>query len=102
MKCVVFVASSHTPPVYINPSTHPLLSLSTTSLMAMAMAMAKEPLLRLRAAANEALAEYEPVALVLAPLLALLLARALHSALAVLHEKGIQGAVLGFLMSSAK
>ncbi|XP_020110710.1 sphingosine-1-phosphate lyase [Ananas comosus] len=70
--------------------------------MAMAMAMAKEPLLRLRAAANEALAEYEPVALVLAPLLALLLARALHSALAVLHEKGIQGAVLGFLMSSAK
>ncbi|XP_008809535.2 sphingosine-1-phosphate lyase [Phoenix dactylifera] len=58
--------------------------------------------LRFRASANSFLSQYEPIALVLGPILALLLARAIHSLLAVIQEKGIKATVLGFLMSSVK
>ncbi|XP_073003293.1 sphingosine-1-phosphate lyase-like [Typha latifolia] len=65
--------------------------------------MAKElSLPRLRSLANEFLSEYEPIALVLSPLLALVLARFLHSVLSLLQERGIKAAVIGFLMSSVK
>ncbi|KAG1331448.1 Sphingosine-1-phosphate lyase [Cocos nucifera] len=62
----------------------------------------EDSVLRLRASVNSFLSQYEPITLLLSPLLALLLARALHSLLGVLQEKGIKAAVLGFLMNSVK
>ncbi|KAL6626541.1 hypothetical protein ACP70R_030267 [Stipagrostis hirtigluma subsp. patula] len=52
------------------------------------MEAAAELALRLRAAANDRLARYEPLALVAAPLLALLLARAVHAAAAAVADRG--------------
>uniref|UniRef100_A0A1D1YYE3 Sphingosine-1-phosphate lyase n=1 Tax=Anthurium amnicola TaxID=1678845 RepID=A0A1D1YYE3_9ARAE len=57
---------------------------------------------RLRAAANAALSQYEPVALVAAPLLTLLAAWAVRSLLSVVREKGAKAAVLSFFMASVK
>lgn len=59
-------------------------------------------LVRLRAEANAALAQYEPLALVVAPIVTLFLARALHVTLRALREKGIKGAVLGFIITFVK
>lgn len=62
----------------------------------------EDRMLRLRAAANAALSRYEPLALVVAPLLTLLLARSLHALFLSVREKGIKAAVLGFLIASVK
>ncbi|XP_042431427.1 sphingosine-1-phosphate lyase-like isoform X2 [Zingiber officinale] len=59
-------------------------------------------LVRLRAEANAALAQYEPLALVVAPIVTLFLARALHVTFRALREKGIKGAVLGFIITFVK
>ncbi|XP_066317436.1 sphingosine-1-phosphate lyase-like [Miscanthus floridulus] len=53
------------------------------------MEAASELALRLRAAANDRLASYEPLALVAAPLLALLVARALHAAANAVADRGL-------------
>ncbi|RRT77003.1 hypothetical protein BHE74_00003903 [Ensete ventricosum] len=62
----------------------------------------EDRMLRLRAAANTALSRYEPLALVVAPLLTLLLARSLHALFRSVREKGIKAAVLGLLIASVK
>ncbi|GMY26575.1 sphingosine-1-phosphate lyase isoform X1 [Fagus crenata] len=59
-------------------------------------------LIDFRASANSFLSEYEPLALLLAPLLAFLLARTLQSFLAVLHQRGLKATVLGFFITLIK
>ncbi|KAJ4835155.1 Dihydrosphingosine phosphate lyase [Turnera subulata] len=63
---------------------------------------ARELLIESRASANSYLSEYEPVALVLVPLLTLFVARFLHSVVSFLHENGLKATVIGFVMSSIK
>lgn len=53
------------------------------------MEAAAELALRLRAAANDRLARYEPLALVAAPLLALLVARTLHATASAVADRGL-------------
>ncbi|KAK6241827.1 hypothetical protein SCA6_007216 [Theobroma cacao] len=55
-----------------------------------------------RASANSFLSQFEPLALLLAPLLTLLVARFLQSFLSVIHEKGLKATFLGFFMSFIK
>lgn len=57
---------------------------------------------RLRAAANAALSQYEPVVLVTSPLLALLVAWAVHALLSHLREKGAKAAAVGAFMAAVK
>uniref|UniRef100_A0A2P2JDC5 Sphingosine-1-phosphate lyase n=2 Tax=Rhizophora mucronata TaxID=61149 RepID=A0A2P2JDC5_RHIMU len=66
------------------------------------VARVKSELVRFRASANSFLSAYEPLALLLAPLLTLLLARVLHSFLQFLRENGLKATVLGFLISFIK
>ncbi|KAK8933872.1 Sphingosine-1-phosphate lyase [Platanthera zijinensis] len=65
------------------------------------MSMA-DSLQRLRGSANSFLSQYEPIVLVAATLLALFVARAIHSLVSALQEKGLRPAVLGFIMTAAK
>ncbi|KAG0492874.1 hypothetical protein HPP92_006272 [Vanilla planifolia] len=55
-----------------------------------------------RSSANSFLSQYEPIILVSAPLLALVVARALHCFFTVLQEKGLKAAVLGIVVSLVK
>ncbi|KAL0385327.1 UNVERIFIED_CONTAM: Sphingosine-1-phosphate lyase [Sesamum radiatum] len=57
---------------------------------------------RFRASANSVLSQYEPLALLLVPILTLFLARILQSVLRVVFEKGLKSAVLEFFMASVK
>lgn len=57
---------------------------------------------RYRSSANSLLSQYEPIVLVVGPLLALLVAKVLHSIVCLLQEKGIKGVVLGFGMGAVK
>ncbi|KAL0357745.1 UNVERIFIED_CONTAM: Sphingosine-1-phosphate lyase [Sesamum calycinum] len=57
---------------------------------------------RFRASANSVLSQYEPLALLLVPILTLLSARILQSVLRVVSEKGLKSAVLEFFMASVK
>ncbi|KAL0421584.1 UNVERIFIED_CONTAM: Sphingosine-1-phosphate lyase [Sesamum latifolium] len=57
---------------------------------------------RFRASANSVLSQYEPLALLLVPILTLLLARILQSVLRVVFEKGLKSAVLELFMASVK
>ncbi|EEF47441.1 sphingosine-1-phosphate lyase [Ricinus communis] len=68
----------------------------------MEMDSVKELLIQFRVTANSFLSEYEPLALVLAPLLTLLLARILHSLFRVFYENGLKSTLFGFLMASIK
>ncbi|KAK3163617.1 hypothetical protein QOZ80_1AG0006000 [Eleusine coracana subsp. coracana] len=51
----------------------------------------------LRAAANDRLARYEPLVLVAAPLLALLVARTVHAAAAAVADRGLVGLAMAFI-----
>lgn len=62
----------------------------------------EELLLRWRESANSFLSQYEPIALVVSPLLALIVARLIHSLIGVIQEKGIKAAVVGFVMGILK
>ncbi|KAI0516111.1 hypothetical protein KFK09_008783 [Dendrobium nobile] len=62
----------------------------------------EDSLKQLRDMANSYLSQYEPIVLIFATLLALLVARALHSFLSAIQEKGIKALVIGFIMSSVK
>ncbi|KAA8528950.1 hypothetical protein F0562_033562 [Nyssa sinensis] len=57
---------------------------------------------RFRASANSFLSQYEPLTLLLAPLLSLLVASILQFFVHVVHDKGLKVTLLGFLMSSVK
>ncbi|KAB2097315.1 hypothetical protein ES319_A01G163300v1 [Gossypium barbadense] len=59
-------------------------------------------LVRFRLSANLFLSQFEPLALLLAPLLTLFIARLLHSLLSVIHEKGLKATVLALSMRSIK
>lgn len=56
----------------------------------------------LRASANSFLAQYEPLVLVIAPILSLLIARLLQSVLSVVQEKGLKATLVGSFMSMIK
>ncbi|KAJ1435490.1 Pyridoxal phosphate-dependent decarboxylase [Sesbania bispinosa] len=56
----------------------------------------------LRNSANSFLSQYEPLALLLAPLLSLLLAHALRSFFHHLHHNGLKPTLIGFFMNSIK
>ncbi|XP_014498020.1 sphingosine-1-phosphate lyase [Vigna radiata var. radiata] len=55
-----------------------------------------------RVSANSFLSQYEPLALLLVPLLSLLLAHSLHSFLRLLSENGLKATLLGFIMNAVK
>ncbi|CAH9132489.1 unnamed protein product [Cuscuta epithymum] len=57
---------------------------------------------RLRAYTNSLLAQYEPLLLVLAPLLSLFVARILQSLFDVVHEQGLKPTIIGSFMTLAK
>ncbi|KAI4343414.1 hypothetical protein L6164_010764 [Bauhinia variegata] len=57
---------------------------------------------RFRSSANSFLSQFEPLVLLLAPLLALFLAQAIHSFFKLVHENGLKATLLGFLMNSIK
>lgn len=59
-------------------------------------------LLRFRAAANQHLAHQEPLFLVAAPLLALLVARAVHAATAHVADRGLRAVVISLAMAAVK
>ncbi|XXG41559.1 hypothetical protein AAC387_Pa01g1998 [Persea americana] len=59
-------------------------------------------LLSLRASANSFLSRYEPLAVVISPLLALTVAWILQTLHHRIQEKGFQGFFLGFIIASAK
>ncbi|CAI0627372.1 unnamed protein product, partial [Linum tenue] len=63
---------------------------------------AKSSLVRLRASANSFLSDVEPLALLLAPLLTLLVARVVQSFLRCVHDNGAKPLIVGFVMSSVK
>ncbi|XP_034692797.1 sphingosine-1-phosphate lyase [Vitis riparia] len=87
------------PPKQIEASSHAIeqssASLSTSS-------MESSFFSHMRAAANSFLSEYEPLNLLLAPLLALLIARILQCFVDVVNEKGLKATILGFLITSVK
>ncbi|XP_020572383.1 sphingosine-1-phosphate lyase [Phalaenopsis equestris] len=62
--------------------------------------MMENTLQQLRQSANLFLSQYEPIALLSVPLLALVVARALHSLLSAIQDRGIKAVVIGFIMSS--
>lgn len=55
-----------------------------------------------RGFANEYLSKYEPLVLVIFPVLSLVLALFLHSLLGVISDKGLKPTLLGFFMSFLK
>lgn len=55
-----------------------------------------------RASLNSFLSQYDPLSLILAPILTFLVARFLRSVLDVVHEKGFKAAVVGLVMSFLK
>ncbi|KAE8687932.1 Sphingosine-1-phosphate lyase [Hibiscus syriacus] len=59
-------------------------------------------LARFRVSANLFLSQFEPLALLLAPLLTLVIAGALHSLLSVVHDKGLKATLIGLFMTSVK
>ncbi|KAE8698979.1 Sphingosine-1-phosphate lyase [Hibiscus syriacus] len=59
-------------------------------------------LVRSRVSVNLFLSQFEPLALLLALLLTLLVARVLHSLFSVIHDKGLKDTLLGLFMSSFK
>ncbi|KAK6930789.1 Pyridoxal phosphate-dependent decarboxylase [Dillenia turbinata] len=59
-------------------------------------------LLQFRASANSFLSQYEPLALLLAPLFALFVASTLQSFLQVIYDNGLKATLLGFFMNSIK
>ncbi|KAK1553069.1 hypothetical protein Q3G72_028290 [Acer saccharum] len=65
-------------------------------------ATAKLFLIDFRASTNSFLSQYEPLVLLLVPLLTLLVARVLQSSLHVVQEKGLKQTLIGFFMSSIK
>ncbi|OWM89786.1 hypothetical protein CDL15_Pgr024534 [Punica granatum] len=59
-------------------------------------------LLHSRASANSFLSQYEPLALLVGPLLALIVARTLRSLIGVVQEQGLKATLLGIFMSCIK
>ncbi|XP_011020799.1 PREDICTED: sphingosine-1-phosphate lyase [Populus euphratica] len=59
-------------------------------------------LIDFRAFANSFLSNYEPLALLLAPLLTLFTARILQSFFLLVHDNGLKPTILGFLITSIK
>ncbi|KAI5559658.1 hypothetical protein BDE02_17G127200 [Populus trichocarpa] len=59
-------------------------------------------LIDFRAFANSFLSNYEPLALLLAPLLTLFTARILQSLFLLVHDNGLKPTILGFLITSIK
>ena len=55
-----------------------------------------------RTSANSFLSQYEPLSLLLAPLLSLLFAHALRSFFHLLSQNGLKATLLGFLINSLK
>ncbi|KAB1207744.1 Sphingosine-1-phosphate lyase [Morella rubra] len=62
----------------------------------------KSLLIRFRASANSFLSEYEPLALLLAPFISLLVAQRLQSFLTVVNERGLRATFIAFFMSLIK
>lgn len=62
----------------------------------------KSMLIQARGSLNSRLSEFEPLALLFAPLLTLFLAQVIGSVLGVVHEKGLKACLLGFIMCFLK
>ncbi|XWS34531.1 hypothetical protein CRYUN_Cryun21dG0046600 [Craigia yunnanensis] len=58
--------------------------------------------IRFRSSSNSFLSQFEPLALLLAPVLTLLVARVLQSVLSIILDKGLKATLLGLFMSSIK
>ncbi|KAJ0720995.1 putative sphinganine-1-phosphate aldolase [Helianthus annuus] len=59
-------------------------------------------LIQLRASANSFLSQFEPLAIVVAPIVSFLIARVLQSFVQLIHEKGVKATVIGFVMTLFK
>ena len=70
--------------------------------LAMDSSSLKSFLISFRASANSFLSQYEPLALLLAPLLAFFVACTLHSFLTLLHQRGLKATLVGFFMTLIK
>ncbi|RID51351.1 hypothetical protein BRARA_H02023 [Brassica rapa] len=62
----------------------------------------KSMLIQARVSLNSRLSEFEPLALLVAPLVTLFLAQVIGSVLGVVHEKGLKACLLGFIMGFLK
>lgn len=62
----------------------------------------KSMLIQARGSLNSRLSEFEPLALLVAPLVTLFLAQVIGSVLGVVHEKGLKACLLGFIMGFLK
>ena len=58
----------------------------------------KSMLIQARGSLNSRLSEFEPLALLVTPLVTLFLAQVIGSVLGVVHEKGLKACLLGFIM----
>lgn len=59
-------------------------------------------IIRLRASANSFLSQFEPLLLVVAPLITFLVAQIVQSFIQVVHEKGFKATLIGFIMTWVK
>ncbi|KAH9623593.1 hypothetical protein KSS87_008647 [Heliosperma pusillum] len=57
---------------------------------------------QLRASSNSLLSEYEPIVLVIAPILSLLIARIIHSLLLIVYENGLKASLIASFMYAIK
>ncbi|KAG5390422.1 hypothetical protein IGI04_031963 [Brassica rapa subsp. trilocularis] len=62
----------------------------------------KSMLIQARVSLNSRLSEFEPLALLVTPLVTLFLAQVIGSVLGVVHEKGLKACLLGFIMGFLK
>ncbi|CAN6824244.1 unnamed protein product [Brassica oleracea] len=62
----------------------------------------KSMLIQARGSLNSRLSEFEPLALLVTPLVTLFLAQVIGSVLGVVHEKGLKACLLGFIMCFLK
>lgn len=62
----------------------------------------KSMFIQVRGSLNSRLSEFEPLVLLLAPLLTLFLARIIGSVFGVVHDKGLKACLLGFIMGFLK
>jgi sphinganine-1-phosphate aldolase len=62
----------------------------------------KSMLIQARGSLNSRLSEFEPLVLLLVPLVSLFLAQIIGSVFGVVHEKGLKACLIGFIMGLLK
>lgn len=71
-------------------------------MVSLAYSSMKSMLIQARSLLNSRLSEFEPLVLLVAPLLTLYLAQIIGSVFGVVHEKGLKACLVGFIMGFLK